>query len=167
MNGIIQHRQLITEVKGQPGFSLLPALAALNIVPDEMLVEGDSRSFYDVFYIKQLIYASTNTNPNTGKQTPLVFWAFIFTNVEDAHSEICMNILETGQSFANDLFALGVNTYSSDDTNSQQWYKGNKICHGVNCMKDLRIDELNSLCQICDKNQCGVYLVLNDDTFSY
>ena len=149
MMALIEYKSVLSTLKNNE--SVVSLFRKLNALPPEMLKRNENYYIYDVFDTPvELARSSGGT---------AFYFSFLFTGRNDQNHTICRNILESFKGYAAELRAIGINSTTSEDMNQQEWWYGDSSPDNYKKIHQLDISTMNSLCEKCDKNNCGVYAV--------
>ncbi len=131
--------------------SLVPLFVKLNALPPEMINENDTK-LSDVFGLG--VNIRRLNNPDN------MYFIYSLTGKSDDNHEICRNILESFKGYAAELVSVGINSTTSEVINQQDWWYGEQAPKGSSQrMHLLNLEKMQTLCQKCDSNSCGIYAV--------
>ena len=146
MMALIQYRSIFTSVENH--VSIVPTLIQFNALPPEM-IRNNKAPLYDVFDIPIRI---TRTDGDS------VYFIFGISKTSDTSHEICRNILEAFKAYESEMYAIGVNSTTAEDTNQQDWYYGpSSPLYKTRGIYMLDVMKMQSVCEKCDKNSCGIH----------
>ncbi len=149
MMALIEYKSVLSTLKNNE--SVVSLFRKLNALPPEMLKRNENYYIYDVFDTPVELARSSGGNA--------FYFLFLFTGRNDQNHTICRNILESFKGYAAELWAIGINSTTSEDMNQQEWWYGDSSPDNYKKIHQLDISTMNSLCEKCDKNNCGVYAV--------
>ena len=104
-----------------PGENIVPLFKKLNALPPEMQ-SPNSDFLYDVF--NNWVGLSRGDAP--GNKSSYIYFNVRMTSMTDSNHDICRNVLESFKGYAAELYAIGVNSTTSEDINQQDWYFGSQ-----------------------------------------
>ena len=152
MMSLIEYRSIFTSVGHQE--SIVPILIKLNALPQEMIKPNVSTKIYDNLSSSITIFRTDGDG---------VYFRYGMSNVSDDNHTICRNILESFKEYSDVLYALGVNSDTEEGMNQQGWYYGDSFSDNYKKIHQLDISTMNSLCEKCDSNQCGIIAIVDSD----
>lgn len=152
MMSLIEYRSIFTSVGHQE--SIVPILIKLNALPQEMIKPNVSTAIYDNLSSNITIFRTDGDG---------VYFAYGMSNVSDDNHTICRNILESLKEYSSVLYALGVNSTTAEDVNQQSWYYGDSFSDNYKKIHQLDISTMNSLCEKCNSNRCGIIAIVASD----
>ena len=152
MISLIEYRSIFTSVGHQE--SIVPILIKLNALPQEMIKPNVSTAIYDNLSSNITIFRSDGDG---------VYFIYGMSNVSDDNHTICRNILESFKEYSDVLFALGVNSDTEEGMNQQDWYYSDSFSDNYKKIHQLDISTMNSLCEKCDSNRCGIVAIVDSD----
>ncbi len=129
----------------------------LNLIPDGFRYESNFR-LKDMFNSEIWIYHHDNLN-GSGLHFSAIGYKF---QPSAQGTELCRNIAITAKENASDLYALTTTKYNNDGTynHSQGTLYGDKYCDNSEkpCMRNLTLDKISGLCNICNEQFCDLYV---------
>ena len=152
MMSLIEYRSIFTSVGHQE--SIVPILIKLNALPQEMIKPNVSTAIYDNLSSNITIFRTDGDG---------VYFIYGMSNVSDDNHTICRNILESFKEYSDVLSALGVNSDTEEGMNQQSWYYGDSFSDNYKKIHQLDISTMNSLCEKCDSNRCGIVAIVDSD----
>lgn len=129
----------------------------LNLIPDGFRYESNFR-LKDMFNSEIWIYHHDNLN-GSGLHFSAIGYKF---QPSTQGTELCRNIAITAKENASDLYALTTTKYNNNGTynQSQDTLYGDKYCDNSEkpCMRNLTLDKIAELCNICNEQNCDLYV---------
>ena len=149
---IIQYRH---EFQNITTFSNLNSFfIKLGLIPENM-DKGDTNYLYDVF--NNRINITSNGLQNDGTLSSIGINYVIDTS---AAFEVCQNIYQTAQGFADDLFRIVVvKSVENVGTSYSNSFYGKKYCNtNRKCLAKVSIADIHEACQFCKESKsCGIW----------
>ena len=129
----------------------------LNLIPEGFKYESNY-SLYDMFNNYLWIYHHDNLD-GTGLHFSAI--GYTFQPSSDGH-ELCRNVVITAKENAANLHDLSTHKYNADGTITIDvgTIYGDQYCNNDDkpCMRNLTLDKISALCNICDERTCVVYV---------
>ena len=156
MMALVEYKSTFSDFA--PGENIVPLFKKLNALPTEMQIPN-SNTLYDVFDNR----IGLGRVGATGSQSSYIYFDVKMTGVEDSNHDICRNILESFKGYAAELYAIGVNSTTSEDINQQDWYYGSQASNVLGHARKIHmldIQAMQTVCEKCDSNSCDIYAIL-------
>ena len=153
MMALVEYKSTFSDFA--PGENIVPLFKKLNALPTEMQIPN-SNTLYDVFDNR----IGLGRGGATGSQSSYIYFDVKMTGVEDSNHDICRNILESFKGYAAELYAIGVNSTTSEDINQQDWYYGSQASNVLGHARKIHmldIQAMQTVCEKCDSNSCDIY----------
>ncbi len=129
-----------------------------NMLPDGIFFNSNTNLLEDRYFKNKIniVWSRTKwTLPDgTSGQDNIGVMHFHFNPSDEGH-EVCCNILNAAKENADNIHALS--TYSYGDSGSKQtsFVYGNNMCrNGLQCLKNLSLDNIATLCNNCKAGTC-------------
>ena len=134
--------------------NMLPYLEKLNLIPREMI--SNNNYIYDVFNL-QIVLSADSAHKNV---------VVSMTDTHDQNNAVCLNILNSAIPWAAELSHIGVDSKqsASDEQHMQDWFFGDnetRCTANHRCIRSLTLEQMQNLCQICNKDYCNLYIAFN------
>ena len=129
----------------------------LNLIPEGFKYESNIH-LSDMFNNYLFIYHHDNVG-NSGRHFSAI--GYNFQPSADGH-DLCRNILITAKENAANLYFIDTDKSNADGSvtpNIGRIY-GDKYCNNDDkpCMRNLTLDKISGLCNICDERDCNIYI---------
>ena len=126
-------------------------LYKMNLIPDGIKYINNA-SFRDSYFNGNIwVYISKTNTGGIG---------FQFDSASSFGAEVCRNIVITSKENADDLWL--VKLQKSDLNNNVEYageLLGDSYCSsGKNCLRNLDLNKINTLCNSCDAKSCRIYI---------
>ena len=135
--------------------NMIPYLEKLNLIPQNMIAENRNY-IYDIFNL-QIVLSADSAHKNV---------VVSMTDTHDQNNAVCLNILNSAIPWAAELSHVGVDSKqsASDEQHMQDWFFGDnetRCTANHRCIRSLTLEQMQNLCQICNKDYCNLYIAFN------
>ena len=153
MMALVEYKSTFSDFA--PGENIVPLFKKLNALPTEMQ-SPNSDLLYDVFNN----WVGLSRGDATGNKSSYIYFNVRMTSMTDSNHDICRNVLESFKGYAAELYAIGVNSTTSEDINQQDWYYGSQASNTLGHARKIHmldIQAMQTVCEKCDSNNCAIY----------
>ena len=135
-------------------FQLIPLLKKLHEIPEDMYYPNNDKLIQDVFKVIYSVYHHDTGYIGISSSIPT-----------DAYSvNICRNMYTVAKEFHNEISTIQFAVYQTDYVNNQRTsVYGDKMCqNNQQCLRDLKISDIDNICQQCTGNkQCALLIIFH------
>lgn len=134
---------------GTSDYMLVPMLKKIGEIPQEMYIPNDESHIKDAFNIRYMashrIYGGTNRTSMFLRSTNIGLNSYSF--------DICKNLYTIAKEWHHELHSIKIISYAGNAYNEEGILYGDTKCSSGNCLKDLKLNNLDTLCNILDENR--------------
>ena len=119
----------------------------------------NSDLLYDVFNN----WVGLSRGDATGSKSSYIYFNVRMTSMTDSNHDICRNVLESFKGYAAELYAIGVNSTTSEGNMQEDWYYGSQASNMLGHARKIHmldIQAMQTVCEKCDSNNCDIYAIL-------
>ena len=131
-----------------------------NMLPDGIFFNGNTNLLEDRYFKNKINIewsrAKWTLPDGTSGQDNIGVMRFYFNPTDEGH-EVCRNILNAAKENADNIYAVSTYSRESGDSGLKQtsFVYGNNMCrNGLQCLKNLSLDNIATLCNNCKAGTC-------------